>query len=433
MKRIKQLLLMATILFVVEMSVMLTATWMLGDFRPLRINNWIALEWLINYEGGFIRRGLAGELIRDLSAGGSTIYWVHRLPLYLYLVYCVTLLGVYAMARVSNLKVLLLGLIIPGGLWHMALGQAFFTRKEMVFLVLFSLLCGVYLASLRARPAFRQFWLTLFAVLSISGGMASELVHEGYFIMGVPITSLLYWVIIKENPSSKLMRYSWFIYMALMILLFGVSVLNHGNPEIAQVVWDSLPLADRVVLVPSAPYTVFGTISGVGWGFRQHLSTLYGVFVSGGFGYWILFVVGNIAVLGYILVQMTHAQSYRFQSNFPRLMGIGFILSTGMFLIGSDWGRWLAIACNQTILLAFALNKSPYALAMYEGTFMTAGLMPTHWLLKIEAWLLTLPAFLILLVYSTLFDMPMCCIYFESIFVKYKTWFKVISGVLSNG
>jgi len=433
MKRIKHLLLVSAILFVVEMSVILTATWMLGEIRPLRINNWIALEWLINYEGGFIRRGLAGELIRYLSAGGSTIHWVHRLPLYLYLAYCVTLLGTYAMGRVRNLKVLLLGLIIPGGLWHMALGQTFFTRKEMVFLVLFALLCGIYLASLRAAPAVKRFWLALFAVLSIAGGVAAELIHEGYLIMGVPITSLLYWVIIKENPSSKLMRYSWFVYTALMGLFFGVSVLYHGSPEIAQAMWDALPLADRVVLVPSAPYTVFGTISGVGWGMRQHLSTLYGVFVSGGFGYWILFAVGNTAVLSYIVMLMANVQPYRFQGNFPRLIGLGFILSTGMFLVGSDWGRWLAIACNQTILLAFALNQSPYALAMKQGTCMAADCVNSRWMRKTGAWLLTLPAFVMLSVYSTLFDMPMCCVHFEKIFVKYHMWFKVVSGVLNNG
>lgn len=431
--RIKRLLLVATILFVVEMSVILTATWMLGDFRPLRINNWIALEWLINYEGGFIRRGLAGEWIRYWSGGGSSIPWVHRLPLILYLVYCISLLTAYALGRVRDLKVLLFALIIPGGLWHMAMGQTFFTRKEMVFLVLFALLCCLYGLSVRVAPVLRHTVFVLFLLVSIAGGAVAELIHEGYFIMSVPITSLLYWVIIKENPGFKLMRYGWFVYMALMALLFGISILQHGTPEIAQIIWDSLPLADRVVLVPSAPYTVFGTISGVGWGMRQHLSTLYGVFASGGFGYWALFIIGNAAILSYIVARMASAQPYRFSGNFPRLIAVGFILSTGMFLVGSDWGRWLAIACNQTVLLAFALNQSPYALTMKPVSSRAGHSAGSRWVHKAALGLLTLPAFLLLLAYSALLDLPMCCIHFEKIFVKYHLWFKMISGVWSNG
>jgi len=423
MSRIKHLLLVASILFVIETSVMLTATWMLGDFRPLRINNWIALEWLINYEGGFIRRGLAGEWIRYFAAGSSTIPWVHWVPLGLYLAYCATLLATYVLGRVRNLKVLLFALILPGGLWHMALGQIFFTRKEMVFLVLFALLCSVYLLSLRAPLAWRGFWLTIFAMLSIVGGACAELVHEGYLMMSVPITSILFWVIIKENPTFKLMRYSWGVYIALIVALFGLSILHHGTPEIAQTLWDGLSLEDRIILVPSAPYTVFGTIGGVGWGLRQHVSTLYGVFASGGFGYWLLFIIGNCLVLGYIVNQLANTQPNRWSSNYPRLITLGFVLSTSMFLIGSDWGRWLAIACNQTVLLAFALNESPYALTM----------KPILHNPKVGRWLLTGPAFLLLLLYSTLFDMPMCCVHYEKIFVKYHLWFKLIFGGLSNG
>ena len=40
---------------------------LLGVFHSAIAFNWTFQDWLINYEGGFVRRGLAGELILILT------------------------------------------------------------------------------------------------------------------------------------------------------------------------------------------------------------------------------------------------------------------------------------------------------------------------------------------------------------------------------
>jgi len=39
-------------------------------------NNWKTGDWLINYEGGWIRRGLIGQVLYEISAGfGVSLLW----------------------------------------------------------------------------------------------------------------------------------------------------------------------------------------------------------------------------------------------------------------------------------------------------------------------------------------------------------------------
>src|SRR6266446_6911984 len=39
-----------------------------------KVNTWQISEWLINYQGGFVRRGLPGEIILALSKQGINPY-----------------------------------------------------------------------------------------------------------------------------------------------------------------------------------------------------------------------------------------------------------------------------------------------------------------------------------------------------------------------
>ena len=47
----------AYILFIALLTVPITV------FRALHPNGWTPGDWLVNYQGGFVRRGLPGELI----------------------------------------------------------------------------------------------------------------------------------------------------------------------------------------------------------------------------------------------------------------------------------------------------------------------------------------------------------------------------------
>lgn len=52
---------------IIEIPVILAIVWMTGDYREPRFNIWPVTEWLVNYQGGFVRRGLIGEFLLTIS------------------------------------------------------------------------------------------------------------------------------------------------------------------------------------------------------------------------------------------------------------------------------------------------------------------------------------------------------------------------------
>jgi len=65
------LLKFALIALLIEWPMIVSYFWMTGDFSAPRFNVWPISDWLINYQTGFVRRGLVGELLLRLFGDGS--------------------------------------------------------------------------------------------------------------------------------------------------------------------------------------------------------------------------------------------------------------------------------------------------------------------------------------------------------------------------
>ena len=61
------------ILVAMELATIPLLIWMTGDSTELKFGSWQLAEWLINYEGGFVRRGLAGQLLYWIGSGSNLI------------------------------------------------------------------------------------------------------------------------------------------------------------------------------------------------------------------------------------------------------------------------------------------------------------------------------------------------------------------------
>jgi hypothetical protein len=420
MKQNKALLAIASII-ILEFSLILAWFWMTGNYDQIRFGVWPMSEWLINYQGGFVRRGLLGEVLFQLSPGQPLIPLLNHLTFYLYAIYCLIFLLIYWLAKIRNSLVLIVALLIPGGIFQMAISASFFTRKEILFLILFGLLCLLYLRICSLDIRRRRIWIGAFTLLAIVGGICLTLTHEAFLFMGFPYVLTLFWVLKTENQQSAIARIAFKVIVIAIPSVFLLCTLEHGNVLISQQIWDSLTLSDRLVISPHAPYTVYGAIGGIGWGKIQNLSTLYGVFATGGWFYWLLFGLGNYLVLGFILRNLTQLEpndavmtKCTSNSRFITLLSIPFIASLAMFAIGSDWGRWIASAGNHLILLAFTLSTSLYALtknnrnihvwpqSFFKARFLGGGIFLSG-----------------ILIYELVFKMPECCVEFPYIFIQY--------------
>lgn len=394
-----------------EIPIILAWLWMTGDYREPRFNEWPVTEWLVNYQGGFVRRGLIGELLLAISDPLTGILPnLYRLVLSSYFIYILVFFTVYFTAKIKNYRVLLIALIIQGGIYHMGISADFYTRKENLFLILFGLLCLLYIfATRRQGPPRKKSFITLVSLAIISAPILI-LIHEAYLFMSFPLTVLLLWIACKENPSYIYLRLGLMMYILICLIFFIICSIHHGDVILAQAIWDALPLSDRLKISPAAPYSQFAAISSIGWSLDQHLSTIYGVLISGGVYIWIFFVLGNGLSLAFIALTIYPLAPEIKPKRILSVIVIGLFISSGMFFIAADWGRWIAFISNQLILLMFALKGSTLANDNEQSKYV---LFIVRYIYKIKINYL----FLFVLIYGLLFQMPECCVQYPHMFV----------------
>ena len=399
------------VIIVLEIPLVLASIWMTGNFREPRFNIWPVTEWLINYQGGFVRRGLIGELLlrwSDPSIG--MLPNLYRLTLISYLVYVALFFAIYFLAKIQHYRVLLIALLIQGGIYHMGISADFYTRKENLFLILFGLLCLMYIYASRRQGIYQKYLLIGFTSLAILFGPVMILIHEAYFFMSMPMTALLFWVASKENPHFLFIRIGAWAYLLICTVMFIICSMNHGDVALAQTIWDSLPWMDRIKLSPAAPYSQFAAISSVGWNLGQHLSTIYGVLITGGVYWWLFFMIGNGLSLGYLAAQIDPSAVSPQPAKFFGLLLIACLISSCMFVLAADWGRWLAFMSNQLILFMFTMNCSVFAKIPEQNKFILFLLR------KINRIHVT-GLFWLLMLYGLVFQMPECCVQYPHLFV----------------
>ena len=116
-----------------------TDTWRIGD-------------WLINYQGGFVRRGLLGEVLYQLSriTTINNVILTVVLQLFLYLVF---IISVFQLLKSNSFSIEIFMLVFsPGFLLFTVNNPLGSFRKEILWFAFFSILCNYLLSTKKPIP-----------------------------------------------------------------------------------------------------------------------------------------------------------------------------------------------------------------------------------------------------------------------------------------
>ena len=400
----------------IEMPLILSYFWMTGDFSVPRFNVWPISEWLINYQAGFIRRGLLGEMLLRVYGPSGLIRPLYIAMFFSYVIYTATFILVYLKSGIRNANVLLVAILIQGGIFHMGMTSDFYTRKENIFLIFFAIQCLLYLQIKSAPISLQKYWLGIYLACLFIVTPSLVLVHEAYFFLSFPISALLLWILALERSQDRYLRLAVGLLFCETLIVFLICSVFHGDIAMSQLIWDSLPFTDRLQLSPAAPYSTFGAIGSLGWGLKQHFSTLYGVVSSGGIFIWIFFAFGNALVLTYMYIAIDPPKINGSPSLYLRWILIGFLVLLPMFLVGSDWGRWIASISNQLILLMFSLRQSD----MFFKPEMNPMPIRLNFFRRFRSRTFL---FALCVIYGLVFQMPECCADPRTILAPYIGYF----------
>jgi hypothetical protein len=189
-------------------------------------HEWILGEWLINYQGGFIRRGLLGEILFQLSHLLS-INVVHLTIIAQIIVFAVFLYSTYFLIKESPLSPATVALIFsPAFLLFTVWSWPYVSVRKEVFLYITLVYTCLYLQ--RSTP--KGFSLPILIGIS---AIVLVLIHE---MLVAYLSYLIIPVILYERRFGQLARRTLLALLPSMI----VAILLVTRPTINETTWKVL-------------------------------------------------------------------------------------------------------------------------------------------------------------------------------------------------
>jgi len=310
------------------------------------VDAWTVGDWLINYGGGFVRRGASGELLRLLTLQGDQVVWL------LFLLKCIACLLPFAVAGVFLWRqrhalepALLLVVLAPAGLLFAALDPLAGGRKEILLVALASGL------TLRLLLGSRHWVPGPLAILLLAAALALLLLmHEGLVVF-MPLLFLLMHRSVDYRPKQA-------VFLALTVVVtFLVIMLLSAQPDIpricARITSWSVSMSECLPAATGANDAAALDAGPLAWlrldGADALRLTLARITPAG--------VLSSVAALPICLLPLLLAPAALRQRLLAQyLVSAAAVLP--LFLVSIDWGRWLHVMYMMAFMLLVTTRAS---------------------------------------------------------------------------
>ncbi len=232
-------------------------------FTSFSYESWNITEWLINYQGGFVRRGLTGEILFYCANNFNiNIQWVIKISCFIFFAIVSVFFTKTFVKKGYSLYILPLCFFLGT---HVANGM-FWHKRDHLMIIFF-------IATLWSFAHLRSKWIK-YSVINVLMIIAL-LIHEAFAILTFPF---LYLLIANEYVANRKLIYSAMPFALILpsICVLIITMIYHGNLETAQLIWNSwVPVAH---LNPAVVTEMsHGALSSIGWtsasAFKYHLKT----------------------------------------------------------------------------------------------------------------------------------------------------------------
>jgi len=380
--------------------------WFPKDAFGTSLNYWAYTDWLIDYSQGFIRRGLSGEIMWRLVPEGAP-----PLPTVAAFSWILILLAVFGYARLlaRSLKyfhpLTLFGLLFLPCLFFFYLhDHNAIARKEILGYV--SVLLHLLVIeksfplggdSAQQKGDLRRYLRGLAPIAALLLP-AIILVHEGNFLLFVPLHAMLTLTIIQMKSPRGLLKDALRTGLPYLpaALAFGAVYLS-GTPEYATLLgickkWLAAgALREGTCMLPPDKLngsTLPGSLIPMQWPLARAVQITLAV-IAANWAAWLavlpllgvsLWYLARQAVYALLrsrsgeAFDATSAQAYT-KLFFRRYFLIPFLAALPIYFTAYDYGRWFTITCVNFALVAVSLNLPcrEYALFRKKHTEESAG------------------------------------------------------------
>ncbi|MFL0758432.1 MAG: hypothetical protein AB8B32_07590 [Prochlorococcus sp.] len=381
------------------LMLMLSATFLRGILRNISENNsyndsWTVGEWLINYAGGFVRRGLPGSGIYHLTVvtGVNPENLVLAISLLFFAILVVFLcwrreLLLHPLVILSSVG--LLGPLTTGNL----------VRKDFAVLVLL-LACLLILRAWWSRRWSRVPALIMINIISVMGILS----HEIYGFLALPILTLIAGYLIAQDRNYHLFIFWKGLIRAFLFLLptfttFFLVLQARGNSEIAHAIHNSwVELADLMgpsetlnSASPDGAIEALARVPGIQFAktYKAFKSFEGPIWVPLA---WLITAIAGLRLLlaGFGHIAMTNINYDRFKlRRFSLLVAsIQIIAIAPLFILGTDYGRWLSFWYLSTLLIVLVWAQTDLInVNQYSSVHLLIPTSIYSSFIKVQSWL----------------------------------------------
>ena len=305
----------------------------------LNVNNSMA-EWLVNYQGGFGRRGLLGELFTQLSLIFD--YPIRKIILYfLYVIFISYYLLIYLFFR--NIKtnyIIIISLLSPLFILSPLAELESLGRKDILIPLFFLFYCNLY-------NRLNLFGLSLILLLFYT---ILLLTHE-VSIFYLPFFYLLLTFKIEKLTIYKIITLI-FIALIFFFIIYILSNLAH-SPEAIKIMCERMKniLNDKCGM---GAYVLNRSL-------KHNIAELGGLNSIHLIRNFFIFILGYSALI--ILIQSSKFNKSKNNIlnkffNLKLLIFLTFLITLIPFTIAVDWGRWFNLSYTMLILFYFFCIKN---------------------------------------------------------------------------
>ncbi len=294
--------------------------------------------------------------------------------------------------KIRTLKPTVIYIFSPVGFYWIAVGNEYYYRKEILFLLAIVLVCILFDKAKRSQSeiARRSCYLTI-----LIADMVLPFVHEAFLFFNGLFFYLILLSLSEKVPHVRRVIVS--LHIALCLLFFVVLSFFKGDSSVSVAIWQSLSSAAATISGGDQPA---GGILAIGWSLLDGFKPAAAALLSGLGSYYLYAVAVVYLSIGYIAALQRGAVLLHFYKSKELVSTFGTVWLTflPLFVLGWDWGRWILGIAYVSLFILMLKIEGPVVQYWYKLN-----------LFRIGKFQLPLFVFTILLLIELFTRIPECC------------------------
>jgi hypothetical protein len=313
---------------------------------------WQYADWIINYQGGFIRRGFIGEILYNIHYFFSVDLDFLVLIIVNLLILTCAILIFKSVEIIKKNQLNILIYLSPGFFLYPLMNSEIIGRKDI--LMIFSMSLIVFLES-KLKNLFLLF-LVIFLVILTTLSHSAFLFYSPYIIM------LYYFILLRRR--SNFTPFYLIAAISAIIICFILLFFNQGNLSQVNEICESI----KNFITESC--SSYGQISWLANNSKVYLVEKFSLkqdFLRIFFVYLLSFFLVYI-FLAIKLFKSNFNFNNKVLNNINPIIPflILFILTFPVYILGLDWGRYIHISYSCSFFILYYLLKHELIISNYS-------------------------------------------------------------------